>query len=62
MGQSDKSIKAISVEGNVNPSQRGPIDYRSVATAISKGIVVNTIHCGPEAEGIAGQWEGRRGY
>jgi hypothetical protein len=25
--------------------------------AISKGIIVNTIHCGPESEGISGMWK-----
>src|SRR5262249_48647740 len=29
----------------------------SCKAAIAKGIIVNTIHCGPEAEGINGKWK-----
>ncbi|MCV5232375.1 hypothetical protein OFC56_34990, partial [Escherichia coli] len=29
---------------------------KSCKEAIAKGIIVNTIHCGGEAEGIAGNW------
>ncbi len=55
--KSDKTYKAIFIAGN-EPFTQGPVDYRSVCkAAISKGIVVNTIHCGPEAEGISGKWK-----
>jgi hypothetical protein len=55
--KSDKTYKAIFIAGN-EPFTQGPVDYRSVCkAAISKGIVVNTIHCGPEAEGINGKWK-----
>jgi len=55
--KSDKTYKAIFIAGN-EPFTQGPVDYRTVCkAAIAKGIVVNTIHCGPEAEGIQGKWK-----
>jgi hypothetical protein len=34
------------------------VDYRQVCkAAIARGIIVNTIHCGGEQEGIDGQWK-----
>ncbi len=55
--KSDKTYKAIFIAGN-EPFTQGPVDYRSVCkAAISKGIIVNTIHCGPEREGITGMWK-----
>ncbi len=40
-----RSYKAIFIVGN-EPFMQGPIDYRkSCKLAISKGIIVNTIHC-----------------
>ena len=29
----------------------------SCKAAIAKGIIVNTIHCGSEGEGISGKWQ-----
>jgi hypothetical protein len=49
-------IKAIFIAGN-EPFTQGRIDYhQSVKAAINRGIVVNTIHCGTEQEGINGMW------
>lgn len=55
--KSPKTYKAIFIAGN-EPFTQGKIDYREACkSAISKGIIVNTIHCGVEAEGINGQWK-----
>ncbi len=51
-----RDLKLIYIAGN-EPFSQGPVRFQdSVKTAISHGIVVNTIHAGTEAEGIAGQW------
>lgn len=54
-------FKAIFIAGN-EPFTQGPVHYTSAAElARGKGIVVNTIHCGSYADGVAGQWrEGSR--
>ena len=53
--QGKDSLKVIFIAGN-EPFQ-GPIDPKeSCARAIEQGIIVNTIHCGSEADGIKGQW------
>jgi hypothetical protein len=50
-------LKVIFIAGN-EPFTQGPVDYLdSCKTAISKGIVVNTIHCGSENDGINGKWK-----
>ena len=49
--------KAIFIAGN-EPFTQGPVDYaESCKTAITKGIIVNTIHCGDEATGINTKWK-----
>ena len=49
--------KAIFIAGN-EPFTQGPVNYaESCKAAIAKGIIVNTIHCGSEAEGIQGGWK-----
>jgi hypothetical protein len=49
-------LKVIFIAGN-EPFTQGPVDYHdSCRAAIAKGIVVNTIHCGGEQQGINGQW------
>ena len=49
--------KVIFIAGN-EPFTQGPVDYRvSCKQAIQHGIIVNTIHCGSEAQGISGQWQ-----
>ena len=54
---SSKTYKAIFIAGN-EPFTQGPVSYvESCKGAIAKGIIVNTIHCGPEREGIEGKWK-----
>ena len=54
---SPKTYKAIFIAGN-EPFTQGPVKYTvACKAAITKGIVVNTIHCGSEAEGVAGMWK-----
>ena len=49
--------KAIFIAGN-EPFTQGPIDPNdAVKSAISKGVIVNTIHCGNEQAGISGGWK-----
>ena len=49
--------KAIFIAGN-EPFTQGPVQYaESCKAAITKGIIVNTIHCGEESEGINGKWK-----
>lgn len=53
---SPKVYKAIFIAGN-EPFNQGPIDSKkSCQNAIAKGIIVNTIHCGGEAQGITEHW------
>jgi hypothetical protein len=50
-------LKVIFIAGN-EPFTQGPVDYnKSCKEAIAKGIIVNTIHCGSESEGINGHWK-----
>lgn len=50
-------LKVIFIAGN-EPFTQGPIDYeKACKAAISKGIVVNTIHCGSSSDGISGKWK-----
>jgi hypothetical protein len=54
---SPKTYKAIFIAGN-EPFTQGPVNYvDSCKEAIARGIIVNTIHCGPEQEGINGKWK-----
>lgn len=54
---SPDDLKVIFIAGN-EPFTQGPVDYRQACKAtVSKGIVVNTIHCGPERTGIDGKWK-----
>ena len=55
--KSSKTYKAIFIAGN-EPFTQGHVSYvSSCKSAIAKGIIVNTIHCGPEKEGIEGKWK-----
>lgn len=58
----DKSptvYKAIFIAGN-EPFTQGPVNAdKTCSSAIAKGVVVNTIHCGSETDGANGGW--RRG-
>ncbi len=48
--------KAIFIAGN-EPFTQGTVSYVDACrSAIGRGIVVNTIHCGSEAEGREGHW------
>jgi hypothetical protein len=54
---SPADLKVIFIAGNESFSQ-GPVSYRKAcARARATGIVVNTIHCGPEAEGEQSGWK-----
>lgn len=49
--------RVIFIAGN-EPFTQGPVEPKTACKlAASKGIVVNTIHCGSEAEGIQGGWK-----
>ena len=51
------AFKAIFIAGN-EPFTQGSVDYQEVCRrAIQSGVVVNTIHCGANAEGIRGKWK-----
>lgn len=50
------ALKVIFIAGN-EPFTQGPANYRdAVRQAIGKGIIVNTVFCGNEREGIATGW------
>lgn len=52
-----QNLKVIIIAGN-EPFTNGPVDYRQACkAAISKGIMVNTIHCGPYATGASTGWK-----
>src|SRR5262249_12402432 len=59
--QSPADLKVIFIAGN-EPFSQGPVDFhKACARARSKGVLVNTIHCGSREEGEAGGWsEGAR--
>lgn len=53
-GASD--LKVVFIAGN-EPFTQGPVDFRPVCRrARERGIVVNTIHCGPADEGARTGW------
>ena len=54
---SPDDLKVIFIAGN-EPFTQGPVDYRQACRkAVGQGIVVNTIHCGPDQQGIDGKWK-----
>jgi hypothetical protein len=54
---SSKVVKAIFIAGN-EPFTQGGVDYaKSCRAAIAKGIVINTIFCGPYREGVDSKWK-----
>jgi len=54
---SPDELKVIFIAGN-EPFTQGPVDYRQACkAAASKGIIVNTIHCGSEGAGLDGKWK-----
>ena len=49
--------KVIFIAGN-EPFTQGSVDYReSCKAAVTRGIIVNTIHCGSYEEGVNGKWK-----
>ena len=55
--KNNKILKVIFIAGN-EPFDQGNIDYRNSAkTAISRGIVINTIFCGDLQNGINTKWK-----
>lgn len=51
-----QDFKAIFIAGN-EPFTQGEIDYaESCKSAIVKGVIVNTIFCGPHQQGVDGKW------
>ena len=55
--RSNEDMKAIFIAGN-EPFTQGNVDYRKACkAAITKGIVVNTIFCGPHETGVRTQWK-----
>ncbi len=54
--QDAKTYKAIFIAGNEEFTQ-GSVDVRDACKeGFSKGVIINTIHCGPRDEGISGSW------
>lgn len=55
--KSPNDFKAIFIAGN-EPFTQGQVDYASACKeAIARGVVVNTIHCGPYETGVQGKWK-----
>jgi hypothetical protein len=55
--KSDKTYKAIFIAGN-EPFTQGPVQHTTACkTAIERGIIVNTIHCGDLAQAVQGGWK-----
>jgi von Willebrand factor type A domain len=55
--KSNGDLKTIYIAGN-EPFTQGPVDFRKACkAAVEKGITVNTIHCGSDAEGVNGKWK-----
>lgn len=51
------AYKVIFIAGN-EPFTQGPVNYaESCKAAITRGIIVNTIHCGGEAVGVNTKWK-----
>jgi hypothetical protein len=53
-----RDLKVMIIAGN-EPFTQGAADYRAscVEAVASRGIVINTIFCGPTQEGIDGKWQ-----
>jgi hypothetical protein len=50
-------VRAIFIAGN-EPFDQGPVSYvAAIERAKARGIVVNTVHAGPEPEGIETHWK-----
>ena len=54
---SPDALKTIFIAGN-EPFTQGPVSHEeSCREAVSRGITVNTIFCGPKSAGITGNWQ-----
>jgi hypothetical protein len=54
---SPDAFKAIFIAGN-EPFTQGPVPYaKACQAAITKGIIVNTIHCGNHQDGVQTKWQ-----
>ena len=54
---SPSDLKMVFIAGN-EPFNQGSVDYKKACkSAIGDGIIVNTIFCGPEQEGISTFWK-----
>ncbi|HQY89146.1 MAG TPA: VWA domain-containing protein, partial [Tepidisphaeraceae bacterium] len=52
-----KTYKTIFIAGN-EPFTQGEVQYQEAIAAVrGKGVRVNTIHCGPNDDGITGMWK-----
>jgi hypothetical protein len=55
-GRTPSDLRVVFIAGN-EPFTQGPVDFRrAVQRARSQGIVVNTIHCGPQDVGERTGW------
>ncbi len=55
--KSNDDFKVIFIAGN-EPFTQGDVDYKiACKSAISKGIIVNTIHCGDYQTGVSTAWK-----
>ena len=55
--ESNQDYKAIFIAGN-EPFTQGKVDYHvACREAIAKGVIVNTIFCGPYDTGVSTQWK-----
>ena len=55
--KSPDAFKAIFIAGN-EPFTQGPVNYAAACkSAIEKGILVNTIHCGDQTTGVQTKWQ-----
>jgi hypothetical protein len=51
------TYKVIFIAGN-EPFSQGSVDFhQSCKDAIARGIMINTIHCGSQADGVSGGWK-----
>ena len=51
-----RNLRMIVIAGNEPFNQGSVADKEAISAAKSKDIVVSTIHCGEEAQGVAGFW------
>ncbi len=50
-------LKVVFIAGN-EPFTQGSVRYQDACkAAVERGIIVNTIHCGSDAEGRQGEWD-----